>query len=105
MSEIYIAGSDLRFELTILRDGVAPGAIDPLSTVTLHYIAPDCTIGTWAGTIDDAAAGTVHKDVAAILNANDGRWTVWAEAIFLAGSKLITSAATVVIHPEGTVSP
>lgn len=105
MSDLHIAGSDLRFELTILRDGVAPGVTDPLLTATLHYTAPDGTSGTWPGTIDDDEAGTVHHDVAAVDNADAGRWTVWAEAIFTAGGVLITGAATVMIYAQGTVSP
>jgi hypothetical protein len=105
MSDLHIAGSDLRFELTVLRDGVAPGVVDPLLTATLHYTAPDGTTGTWVGTIDDDEAGTVHHDVAAVDNDTAGRWTVWADATFTAGGTLVTGAATVMIYPAGTVSP
>lgn len=105
MSDLHIAGSDLRFELTVLRDGAAPGALDPLASVTLHYTAPGGTSGTWTGTIDDDEAGTVHHDVAAVDNDTAGFWKVWAEAVFTAGGTLITGAVTVRIWPEGTVSP
>ena len=105
MSDLHIVGSDLRFDLTILRDGVAPGALDPLLTATLHYTAPDGTSGTWVGTIDSATAGTVHHDIAAVENDTPGTWKVWAEAVFTLGGALVTGAATVRIWPEGTISP
>jgi len=105
MSDLHIVGSDLRFELTVLRDGVAPGAIDPLASATLHYTAPDSTSGTWVGTIDSATAGTVHHDIAAVDNDTAGTWKVWAEAVFTLGGTLVTGAATVRIYPAGTISP
>ena len=105
MSDLHIAGSDLRFELTILRDGVAPGALDPLTVATLRYIAPDSTTGTWVGTIDDDEAGTVHHDLSAVDNDTEGTWKVWCEAEFSLGGVLVTGAAVVKIWPAGTISP
>jgi len=105
MSDLHIAGSDLRFELTILRDSVAPGALDPLLAVTLNYIAPDGTAGSWTGVIDDAEDGTVHYDLAGVDNADAGQWKVWAAASFTAGGRLITGAAAVQVFAAGTLSP
>lgn len=105
MSDLHIVGSDLRFNLTVLRDGVAPGASDPLASVTLAYTAPDGTTGPWSGTIDDAEAGTVHYDVSAVDNDTAGAWTVYAEATFTLGGKLVTGATTVRVWPKGTISP
>jgi len=105
MSDLHIAGSDLRFDLTILRDGAVPGALDPLLSAVLYYTAPDGTSGNWIADLDDGEAGTVHHDVAAVDNADAGRWTVWAKAEFSAGGTLVTGAATVMIYPAGTVSP
>lgn len=103
MSNLHIAGSDLRFDLTILRDGVPPGAVDPLSTATLRYKAPDGTTGTWAATIDDAEAGKVHHDVAATSNSTAGKWIVWCDAVFSGGGKLVTESVEVPIYQEGMI--
>lgn len=105
MSDIHIVGSDLRIELTILRDGVAPGAVDPLASVVLKYIDPEKTPGSWTPVIDDAEDGTVHYDLAAASNDLVGKYVIWAEATFDGGSKLVTGSATVIIYEAGTPSP
>lgn len=105
MSKLHIAGSDLRINLIILRDGVAPGPSDPLASAILHYAAPDGTNGTWVASIDNPESGAIHHDVAGAENDTPGTWAIWAEALFTQGGKLNTGAASIKIWPKGTLQP
>lgn len=94
---IYQGQNNIRFRLS------GCGDLTSASTVSIVYVKPDFTTGTWTATIEDATNGIIYYDMLSSESLIAGKYVFYPLIIFLDGRTGIGDAVEETVYAPGAV--
>ena len=72
------------------------------TALSIEYIEPDGTTGSWTATSRDDTNGVIEVDLANNTLDAAGAWTIWAKVTFSGGEIIPGTPYRMIVHALGT---
>lgn len=94
---IYQGQNNVRFRLS------GCGDLTSASAVSIIYVKPDFTTGTWTAVVEDAATGIIYYDMLSSESLTVGKYVFYPLVVFSDGRTGIGDAVEETVYAPGAV--